>query len=455
MDQDLAGAAVDHSVEGRTSLAAASAVPATTHAPDLTHPPDLAPASTPPPTPTGDRTTPPSVRAGVPHAVQPWVEGAVVFAVRAAAIVFVAEFAIHGLGPLSTFGIALDPGSRALVPGFFHWDAVRYLQVADHGYAYSWMSVYFPLYPLLVRAVQSVGIPETYSALIISWAATYGLGVALIYFVRDCLGRTRWLGAVLLAVWAPASFFYFSGYPESIEALALTVVLILVFKGRLLAAAAVAGLASASAPLGILFVIPVVIGFLQRRGEGLRWVRLVAALVLSEVGALAYGAYLWARFGNPLAYVAAESNPQWNRKLTYPFRSVLWSLDRMVHGLPIGTPSINGDFVIADLVNDAVAIGATISVVLLVAAIGRRRLAASPLLPGLVLAAVAVAFNVSDGTAGGLSPEALARLLVTIVPLYLVVTYWRRDELTYALVALSAVMGVAAQTLFFHNLWFT
>jgi hypothetical protein len=64
-------------------------------------------------------------------------------------------------------------------------------------------------------------------------------------------------------------------------------------------------------------------------------------------------------------------------------------------------------------------------------------------------------FNVSDGTAGGLSPEALARLLLTVVPLYVVVTYWRRDELVYALVAISAVMGTAAQTLFFHNLWFT
>ncbi|MDA8358000.1 MAG: hypothetical protein M0Z95_17295 [Actinomycetota bacterium] len=387
--------------------------------------------------------------------LRPWAEGAVIFGVRAAAIVFVAEFAIHGLGPLSTFGIALDPGSRALVPGFFHWDAVRYLQVADHGYSHSWMSVYFPLYPLLVRSGQAIGLPETYSALAVSWAATYGLGVALIFYVRDCLGRSRWLGAVLLAIWAPASFFYFSGYPESIEALGLTVVLILVQRRRFLAAGLVAGVASASAPLGILFVIPVVVGLLQDRAGGFRWARAGAALVLSETGALAYSAYLWARFGNPLAYVSAESDPQWNRKLTYPFRSVLWSLDRMVHGQAIGTPSINGDFVIADLVNDAVAIAAAVSVVLLVAAIGRRRLATSPLLPGVVLAAIDVVFNVSDGTAGGLSPEALARLLLTVVPLYVVVTYWRRDELVYALVAISAVMGTAAQTLFFHNLWFT
>jgi len=386
---------------------------------------------------------------------RPWVDGAVIFAVRALAIVFVAVFAIHGLGPLSTIGYALVPGSRDLLPGFFHWDAVRYLYIASHGYTTSWLSVYFPLYPLLIRLGQGVGLGSTHTALLISWGATYLLAVALTYLVRECLGMTRWLGVVLLALWAPASFFYFSGYPESMEALALTVVLILVLKNRLFTAAVVAGVASASAPLGVLFLVPILVGVYQRRAEGVRWVRLVALAVVSELGAIGYCLYLWVRFDAPLEFVSSESNPQWNRKLTYPFKGVIWSIGRMIHGQPIGIPSMNGTFAVADLINDIVAIAATFSLVLLIFYVGGRRLTGSPLLPGLVLFAVVLLFNVSDSTAGGLSPEALARHLLVIVPFYVVVAYWKRTELTFGLLAASAVLGTVAQTLYFHNLWFT
>lgn len=384
-----------------------------------------------------------------------WVDGAVLFVFRAVAIVLVAEFAIHGLGPLSGFGIALVPNSRALVPGFFHWDAVRYLQIAEHGYTHQSLTVYFPLYPLLVRVGQQLGLSDTHAALLISWASTYLLTVALIYFVRQCLGLARWLGVVLLALWAPASFFYFSGYPESSEALLLALVLILVFKRRLLWAAVAAGVASASAPIGVLFVIPVLIGFLQQREGGLQWVRLLAAAVVSELGVIAYCLYLWVKFDAPLAFESAESDPQWNRKFTYPYKGVIWSLDRMVHGQLIGTPSLNGNFVVTDLIDDIVAIAATVSLGLLLYVVGRRRLAGSPLLPGIVLAVAMLAFNVCDSTAGGLSPEALARHLLLVAPLYFVVAYWRRPELTSGLLAGSVVLATVAQTLYFHNLWFT
>jgi hypothetical protein len=384
-----------------------------------------------------------------------WVDGGLLFTFRAVAIVFVAEFAVHGLGPLSGFGIALVPHSRALVPSFFHWDAVRYLQIAEHGYTHQWLTVYFPLYPLLVHLGHDLGLSDTHAALLISWVSTYLLTVALIYFVRQCLGLTRWVGVVLLALWAPASFFYFSGYPESIEALLLTLVLILVFKRRLLLAAVVAGVASASAPIGVLFVLPVLVGFFQQRAEGVKWVRLLAAVVLSELGAVAYCLYLWTKFDAPLAFESAESDPQWNRKFTYPFKGVVWSLDRMVHGQLIGTPSFNGNFVVTDLIDDVVAVAATVSLVLLVYTVGRRRLAGSPLLPSLVLGIVVLVFNVCDSTAGGLSPEALARHLLIVVPIYFVVAYWRRPELTSGLLAGSVVLATVAQTLFAHNLWFT
>lgn len=393
-------------------------------------------------------------------ALRPWLEGAVLFAVRAVAVLAVAGFAARGLGPLSTFGIALRPGDRGLVAAFFHWDSVRYLSIAAHGYTNRSLTVYFPLYPMVVRAVHLLGLSYAHAALVVSWTVAFLLTVAVIVLVRECLGVSRWLSVVLLVLWAPASFFYFSGYPEGMEVLALTLVLIWVRRGRFVAAAVAAGVASASAPFGLLFVVPVLVGIVQDRmaagpAQPARrlWGRLAAAVVLGELGAIAYISFLWARFGAPFEFETAQA--QWNRQVTWPFHGLFWSVGRMLHGQLIGTPAFNGNFVVTDAIDDAVTVAVVVALVALCVHIARRGQWRSPLLPGVVLSGVWTIFNVCNATAGGVSPEALARHLGVLVPVYLAVALLRRAEVSSGIFALSVVLGTVAQTLFSHNLWFT
>jgi hypothetical protein len=419
-------------------------------------------------------------------AVRIWVAAVVLFAFRLAAVVGVALFGARGLGPLSTFGIALRPGDRGLVASFFHWDSVRYLYVAAHGYTHKSLTVYFPLYPLMVRAVHALGPSYAGAALIVAWTAAFGFTAAFVHLVRGCWAERRWLPVVLLALWAPASFFYFSGYPEGTEVLLLTVVLICVQRRRFWLAALAAGVASASSPFGVVFVVPVVVGIVQdglsrraARGESAdvdpggdaaaagpaapppasrhwwatTWARAVGAAVVAEFGAIAYCIYLWVRFDAPFEFEQAQA--QWNRQLTYPFHGVVWSLDRMLHGQLIGVASLNGNFDATDAINDIVTVAVTLALVWIVVQVGWRNLGRSPLLPGIVLSAFWILFNVSNATAGGLSPEALARHLGVLVPVYMAVAYIRRSELVAGLFAGSVVLGTMAQTLYAHNLWFT
>lgn len=375
-----------------------------------------------------------------------WVDGLVIFAVRAVSILLVGEFAVRGLGPLPDYTVSLFPHSRSLFDNFFHWDAVRYVQIAQHGYVHRYDSVYFPLYPLLVRVLP---FADTAGALVVSWLATYLFLVALTYYLRHCLGLRRWSPVVLLAAFAPASFFYFAAYPEPLEALALVLVLILVHRQRPLAAAVVAGVSTAVAPICVFFALPIVVDLARRR----RWLRAVASGVVAELGGAAYVLYLWQRFHSPLLFYSEESTPQWNRRLTYPFHGVVWSLDRILHGQLVGAPPYNGDAVMADVINDLATIGATVALVALVVHVWRRR--DLDLLPGVAVTVVMFGFNVCDATAGGVSPEALARHLLVVVPLYLPLAYLRRTQLATAAVTGSAVLAVMAQTLYFHNLWFT
>lgn len=410
-----------------------------------------------------------TARLGRPP-VRTWVEAAVLYAIRLAAVLAVAVFGARGLGPLSTFGISLRPGNRGLVAAFFHWDSVRYLSVAAHGYTNKSLTVYFPLYPLMVRAVHSLGPSYAGAALIVAWTAAFLFTAAFIHLVRGCWGEGRWLPVVLLALWAPASFFYFSGYPEGTEVLLLSVVLICVARRRFWLAAGAAGLASASSPFGVVFVLPVLVGIVQdarsrrsiaapegavpaRRWWDATWIRLGAAAVLSEFGAIAYCIYLWVRFDAPFEFEQAQA--QWNRQLTYPFHGLVWSIDRMLHGQLIGTASLNGNFVVTDAIDDVATVAVTLALVWVVVKVGWRNLGRSPLLPGIVLSAFWILFNVTNATAGGLSPEALARHLGVLVPVYMAVAYVRRAELVSGLFAGSIVLGTMAQTLYAHNLWFT
>jgi hypothetical protein len=230
-------------------------------------------------------------------------------------------------------------------------------------------------------------------------------------------------------------------------------------------AAGAAGLASASSPFGVVFVIPVVVGIVQDRclrGSTVErpmawwrgtWVTVVSAAVVSELGAIAYCIYLWVRFDAPFEFEQAQA--QWNRQLTWPYHGVVWSVGRMLHGQLIGVASLNGNFDATDAIDDAVTIAVTVALVWIVWKVGWRNLGRSPLLPGLVLSALWLVFNVTNATAGGVSPEALARHLGVLVPVYMAVAYVRRAELVSGLFAGSVVLGTMAQTLYAHNLWFT
>ena len=393
------------------------------------------------------------VAAGVPRIL---ATATGVFAVRLLVILATAAFAVHTLGNVSKFATALDPGTRSVILSLFHWDSVKYLQVAAHGYVSGdpARAAYFPLYPLMVRWLHSlIGVSYAHAALAISWTATYLLALAVCYLARNCLGFRHWSRVTVLLLWAPGSFFFFSGYPESSEALLLTVVLILVFRQQFVWAALVSGVASALAPFGAFFVLPVLIGMVQAPPRRRRWTTVVAVVALSEVGMIAYALYLRTVYGSVLAFVHAEK--YWNRRLTYPFHGVIWTFDRMLHHQVLGNPAQNGNWVAAYTIDNIVTVVATIALVYLVVKVGWRDLWHSPLLPALALTAATLAFNVCDATAGGLTSEALARHLGVIVPLFFAAAYLRRSETYSTVLAGSVVMVTMAQILFCLGLWFT
>lgn len=204
-----------------------------------------------------------------------------------------------------------------------HWDGAHYAVLASDGYRnppHNVSPAFFPLYPLLVRSVaEFFGGPVSTQAL-----GLFGVLVSLtlfpagLYFVYR-IAEHGWGGgaartSVLALAFFPTSFFFNAAYTESLF-LALSAGSLWAARVRkdLLLACLLAGLAAATRNVGVFLLIPLALAwYADRERYGWR----AAYLALAPSGLLAYVAYLWYRFGDPLLFYNAQA--RWERQPTGP-----------------------------------------------------------------------------------------------------------------------------------------
>ena len=273
-----------------------------------------------------------------------WVATAVVVVVATAVVPSVAPVAVDpapGFGgwsvpPLDASGLTL------LRTGLVRFDALWYLAIAADGYPATagvpGAAAFLPGYPLVVAAVaRLLGGDTVLAALAVSFASTTATVVGLRRLAAllardhgtdaDRLGRAA---TVVLLVF-PTSFFLLAPYAESLLLASTVWALVTAAQGRPLASAALAAVATVTRPVGVLLALPLLLGVLaSRQPDPARWRdpgtrrRLLRSHLLPAAGVGVGGAALllhgWARWGDPLAVVAAQSG--WQREL----RSPLWSM---------------------------------------------------------------------------------------------------------------------------------
>jgi Mannosyltransferase (PIG-V) len=251
-----------------------------------------------------------------------WVSRLLVWAAGAAATA--------ALG-LSARADTFDPGEvtrpygslgDALVAPFARWDSVWYLAIANDGYPEGDVrrAAFFPLYPLLVRAVDTVtGAPVLAGALVS--LACFAAALVLLHRLTALeLGPA----AAGPAVWALALFpgaFAFSAVLSEALYLALSVGCLYAARtGRWAWAGAAGALAAATRSAGILLVVPLILLWLaaRRRGGGRSsegaWIALV------PLGPAAFAAALALGGGDPLAPLHAQD--AWHRTFAWPFAAI-------------------------------------------------------------------------------------------------------------------------------------
>jgi hypothetical protein len=234
------------------------------------------------------------------------------------------------------------------------WDAAWYLVIAHYGYRPDLGSyttsrdAFFPLYPLGLRAISSLGVPPIGAGVLLSMVALalalYGIH-RLTTLELSRAGRGRLAGervadaarlAVLLSAFAPMAFFLSAVYSESLY-LALSVGLFWSARqGRWALVGVLGALAAATRSTGLVLLLPALMIYLygpredrqpDRERPGWRGFRPryrlrsdAAWLALVPLGVVAYGAYFALSGGDALAPFRAQG--VWGRYFAGPYVGV-------------------------------------------------------------------------------------------------------------------------------------
>ena len=249
-----------------------------------------------------------------------WAFVFIVFASSRLLFMVVGALAAASLPQADPAGDPLGPGG--LLGYWAHWDGAWYAELATEGYGERApaSTAFFPLYPLLVKLGTVLGGRPALWGVAVSLVSTL-FALFFVYRIGEKLHDARAARAATLCLaFFPTAFFLNAVYTEALF-LALTAGTLwaALVRRDFLVAGLLGALAAATRNVGVLLLVPLFFEWARHR-RGLGW-RGVLGLALVPAGLVAYAAYLWARFGDPLVF-ARQQGDYWNREVSGPLATL-------------------------------------------------------------------------------------------------------------------------------------
>jgi mannosyltransferase PIG-V len=233
----------------------------------------------------------------------------------------VTRVAIVGFGSLSmTFvpGLVQSAGlhreyllRHTSIEGLCRWDCRFFQDLANHGYVHEGYTNFFPLYPLLARALHEVtGLHIDLCLILVPNLAALG-GLLVLYrlvtFLEDELAA-KW--TLMLFISFPFAFFQAMAYPESLMVLFTALAVYLALRGSHIWAGVALGVGVLARHLSLFAGGSLVVAQVKQRPSVRRFLLSPAllGLVIPWLFLGAYCAYQYVRFGDALAFVKVRDN---------------------------------------------------------------------------------------------------------------------------------------------------
>jgi hypothetical protein len=134
---------------------------------------------------------------------------------------------------------------------FYQWDATWFLRIAQHGYDTKQSASFFPLYPLLTRAVGFVLRSDLVAGVAISLVAAGFAGVAVMRIARRYAGDRVAHDSVIFLALYPISFVFTAAYSDGLFLALAAWAFLFALELRTPGAAVLAALAVLTRPTGL------------------------------------------------------------------------------------------------------------------------------------------------------------------------------------------------------------
>ncbi|MGH2820986.1 MAG: mannosyltransferase family protein [Actinomycetota bacterium] len=212
------------------------------------------------------------------------------------------------------------------------WDASdHFFRVAEDGYTGSEAdplgTAFFPLFPLLLRALSATGLSLVASGMIISAICSL---IAFVYLYRlaeeeHSAGSGR--RAVLYLALFPTAAFLVAPYSEALFLAGAIPAFYYARRGRWHLVALPAAVATGARSAGLFLLLALACELLRQSDLSLRKVaRAGVALLVGAIPAIAYAIYLQVVKGSFLYYLAVQRQG-WGREFTNPIQALSTTLD--------------------------------------------------------------------------------------------------------------------------------
>jgi Mannosyltransferase (PIG-V) len=233
------------------------------------------------------------------------------------------------------------------------WDGTWYRYIAQRGYGSRMPAVaaaFFPVYPLMVRAVAFVVRDVQAASLIVSNGCLIAAALLLNKLLRLDYDERVCRRAIAFLMFNPVSFFLSAAYPESTFLLLSVGALLAARRGRWLGAGICGAFLSATRPPGLMIGLPLLAEHATQwweQGEPARRLFRTRLLALGIIpfGIGAYLFYCYTTRGDWLLPLHAQAG-SWGRRLTWPWQSLLWSQNLDVSHIPLYQAIVTAAFVL-------------------------------------------------------------------------------------------------------------
>lgn len=358
-----------------------------------------------------------------------------------------------GLFMLAYAGLALmrgydsDPttwelfGENRWLNGWTRWDAGWYKDIAELGYAIAPRFdeqrnvVFFPLYPLLIRAVRTLTHHTGMAGLIVS-NLCFVIALLLLYrLILRQYGQEIAKASLILVSVYPFSFYYSAMYSEALFFVLTVAAFTFGHRSQWLLAALMAALASATRFIGVTIGIGLLVLYLEEIEFQIKRIRPnVLWLALSPMGFVAYLIYLAYAFNNPFIFATGRYVEGWEANSAGELVGAL-------QGAMSVSAILTGNFMLLNLA------GLALTILMVVLVVHKRR--------ELPMAYVVwtIAYVVVAGLGGW---HNLGRYTMPVFPIYLALALMlKRQEALFAVVYLSTLALALLTILYTHWYWVT